>query len=244
MKELWLTIVLLAILGTTVTCVSGEASRKGDAASIELLGFSGDGEYLAYETFGLIEGGPIFWSEIYFINVPENSWAAPPVKWYADNEQVSLGMVRTRVREQADSTMAALKIISDNVGRQYLYNMFTDSGADPHNATFYTGGKLTGQYFEEYRLSLEESVAGSCDDFGEKKMLRLSITNLASNQTAVLQDDKSVPESRGCTLSYRIQEVHIYQTYVIVLINKMTPGWEGRNMRFMCITGVLPRNDQ
>ncbi len=240
-RYLLLTTLLLCGVGNVRQC---QSASLGDAAELEVIGFSEDGKYLAYETFGLIEGGPVYWSQILLIDVERNSWAAPPVQWFAENENISLGQVRDSVRLRADSLLDSFHIVRGNVGRQYVSHLFTDSGVDPHRAQFYTGEKRTGGYFEEYELVLKEFEAGACSEFGAKKKLRLTIKNLMIGRERVLQNDSEVPQSRGCPLAYRIQEVRVFQTRLIVFINVMLPGWEGQSMRFMSVTGMLPRDDQ
>ncbi|EIJ42603.1 putative secreted protein [Beggiatoa alba B18LD] len=54
----------------------------------------------------------------------------------------------------------------------------------------------------------------------------------------ILQADKKIPETRGCPLAYRIQDVYIYNgEYIAVFINIFSPGFEGQNMRYIVVTG-------
>ena len=235
-------ILLILLLGFDAFA-SDLSPARGDEASYSIIGFSEDGRYLAYQTGGMYEGGPVYWSKIFFIDVHHNTWAAPPVSFTGDGEPTTWQAVVDTVRSRADSTLEVLQIVEGNLGRQYVHHMFSDTGVDPHNAQFFTGAKLTGGYFEEYELTLDEKEDGACDDFGPRKKLELFIANLANGEKHLLQRDKRIPTSRGCPLGYRIADVYVHRTNVIVFVNVMTPGWEGRNMRFMCIVGKLPRED-
>lgn len=236
-------LVVLLVLLLGFDAVASDTQLSGDEASYQIIGFSADGRYLAYQTGGMHSGGPVYWSEIYFLDVIHNTWAAPPVSYTGDGEPTTWKDVKDEVRSRADSTLEVLKIVEGNVGRQYVSHLFSDTGVDPHRTRFFTGEKLTGGYFEEYDVILTETVDGSCDDFGSRVKLELAVTNIRSDEKNVLQKDQKVPASRGCPLSYRIADVYVYQTSIIVFLNVMTPGWEGRNMRYMCITGKLPRED-
>lgn len=237
------TLVLLVLL-PGFDAAAHDVSASGDESSYEIIGFSADGRYLAYQTSGMHSGGPVYWSKIYFLDVSHNTWAAPPVGHTGDGEPATWQAVVDEVRTRADSTLKALHIVDGNVGRQYVNHLFSDSGVDPYQVRFFTGEKLTGGYFEEYDVTLKETIDGSCDDFGPRKRLELAVANVGSGKKNVLQRDTNVPASRGCPLGYRIADVYVYQTNVIVFLNVMSPGWEGRNMRFMCVTGALPREDQ
>ncbi len=238
----------LAVFVAALLCVYVSASSvgavAGDAASYEIIGFSKDGRYMAYQTSGLMEAGPTFWSKIFFIDVHHNTWAAAPVSLVADGEQTTYKDVSERVYRMADSSISALGIVHGNTARQYINHLFTDSGVEHHSAKFATGEMYTGGYFEEYELVILETEDGSCDDFGPRVKIELTIKNIASEETTTLQKDNKVPESRGCPLHYRIEDVYVRDSNVIVFVNVMIPGWEGRSMRYMCITGTLPRNDK
>ena len=74
-----------------------------------------------------------------------------------------------------------------------------------------------------------------------------SLTMRQGNRTPfVLQQDKVLPESRGCPFGYRIQDVYIFHGkdtppggYIVVFLNMSVPGFEGGDMRFLAVTGRI-----
>ncbi|AUI67625.1 DUF2259 domain-containing protein [Beggiatoa leptomitoformis] len=63
---------------------------------------------------------------------------------------------------------------------------------------------------------------------------------IENNETTVttLQADQKIPDTRGCPLAYRIQDVYIYNgEYIAVFLNIFSPGFEGQNMRYIVVTG-------
>ena len=61
----------------------------------------------------------------------------------------------------------------------------------------------------------------------------------------ILHEDKSVPASRKCPSSYSLSEAYAYKpakkpAAIAVLVQRFSQGWEGRDRRFIAVTGQLP----
>ena len=61
----------------------------------------------------------------------------------------------------------------------------------------------------------------------------------------MLHEDKSVPESRNCPTSYSLSEVYEYRvkgkpSVIAVLVQRFSQGHEGRDRRFIAVTGQIP----
>jgi predicted secreted protein len=56
----------------------------------------------------------------------------------------------------------------------------------------------------------------------------------------VLQrDGDTVPGSRQCPYGYRIEQVYYYKNRLAVFLNVFGQGFEGPDMRYMAVTGLL-----
>lgn len=213
----------------------------GDAATVNVIGFSSDGSYLAVEQYGMQDGSGFAWSEILFIDVQQNSYAANPEQILGDQEE-TLATVRSAVFRASREKLLELKIETTQLGKRLVHHPLTDQSADPHQITFSSTDPLYGLYYESFELRLTESDSTQrCDYWPDAaiRKLRLTLTD-PEKVVHVLQDDQQVPASRGCALRYRIQDVYLYQASAIaVFINLFSPGFEGENMRFLVITATL-----
>ncbi len=238
------TVPLVAILLIGVSSPFSGAP-PGDAASLRIVGASPDGSYLAYETFGVIDGAPLFYSYITVLDVQHNRWAEKPVRVEV-GETGSLANARSMAREQASDKLRKYNIREHELDNERLHllvnQLFTDVGADPHRVRFSVGTPNIGVYHELYDMDLVQYPAGStCENFGEAKLLELTVGRSDSGASSVLQRDTRLPESRGCALDYRIERVyHVPPRRLVVFLNVMVPGFEGRSMRYMAVSGQLP----
>ncbi len=215
---------------------------RGDAAELNVLGFSPDGQHFAFESYGVIDGGPVPWAQLTVLRIPDNRWVVRPFYEEDASDVLPVDSLRQRVHLRADSVLREIGITSGNTGAHLISHRFTDTGVDPHHAQFAVGMPGVGQYHELYDLVLTETEDGTCENFGPRKRLRLTVQRVGAAVPQVLQADTYVPASRGCPVAYRIAEVYLYrEQYLVVLLNMMVPGFEGRSMRYLAVSGVLDR---
>jgi predicted secreted protein len=82
---------------------------------------------------------------------------------------------------------------------------------------------------------------------GDAKKLKIEVLDLQTKKTKVLQDDKTLPTSRGCVHSYALEDVVVFQpdqssdlaAKVVTLIRIGLPGFEGEDVRYMAVSGSL-----
>lgn len=216
----------------------------GDAATLEFLGFSRDGKYLAFEQYGNQDGSGFPYSEVFFFNVVNNSFVGKPIKHIEMDEGVSLKQTRKKVFNLARSKIQSFGITKDKKVTHVISHPPTDLGADPKNVRFTIWNPLTipgGWTGAGYEISLKEmETSQDCSGYRKGKMLELSLTNHSTNQTKVLQKDTKPPENSDCAYAYRIQDIFIYDSkYIAVFLNVLTTGFEGPNVRFRVVTGIL-----
>ena len=67
----------------------------GDFADRELLGFSRDGAYFAFEEFGVLDGSGIPYSNIYVVEVDKDAWIdGTPIRLKGAEEGADLDRLR------------------------------------------------------------------------------------------------------------------------------------------------------
>ncbi|OUD15580.1 DUF2259 domain-containing protein [Thioflexithrix psekupsensis] len=219
-------------------------TQAGEAAVLNFIGFSQEGQYLAFEQFGTYDGQGGHFSNTYVIDVAKNKYAIKPQLHENVEGHLTLSDFRQSLASLQHTFLAPYQIIPDNKGQQVVGRLFTDIGADRGKVQFSLHPPLAPLMQDTYTVTLEEINAANeadCFGFGEAKRFRLKITHDQTKTTQVLQADRQLPPSRGCALGYRIQDVYIYDNqWVSVFLNLFTLGFEGQSMRYLVVTGRLP----
>lgn len=219
-------------------------TQAGEAAELSFMGFAKDGQHLAFEQYGVMDGSGGYFSYLYLVNVPKNSYAVKPILSEIVETEQTLIEFRREVRSQHIPQLEKYDIFPDNHGQHVISHLFSDVGVDPRQVQFNLRPPLQPLISSTFTVRLEEVSAegeAECFGMGEPKRFTLSVTHDQTNSTEVLQVDKGVPSSRGCPLAYRIQDVYVYnREYIAVFLNMITPGFEGQSMRFLVVTGRLP----
>ncbi len=220
----------------------------GDYATLNFIGFSDDGKYLAFEEYGTQDGSGFPYSNFYFIDVVKNSYAAPSVGKLIEKETAGIDSTRLAAKSAAAANLKKFKIVAGNTGNLVVARLLTDlnvdklsPGGENKNQSVKFTDHLESNYFEnEYELSLKTSeVKIKACDYSYEPVLKfeLSLKDLRKNAGKVLQKDTNLPESRNCPHTYSIQNVYVYGNKIAVFMNVYTIGFEGPDMRFMTVTG-------
>lgn len=217
----------------------------GDAATLNFLGFSKEGKYLAFEQYGVTDGAGAPYVEIFFVDAPKNIYVAKPIK--TDDSKVSSDMLLAAVRKNtlkaAESKLKELEIDpqAENYGERVVARSPHELNAEAKRARFSVPIALGGTATAIYELRLETTKTDTdCEGVGKAEMLTLKLVYPDGKTVQTLQKDKSLPSSRGCPFSYRIQDVYFYnKQYIAVFLSMLLPGFEGQNMRYLVITGKI-----
>jgi len=204
--------------------------HSGDTSTCRIIGFSRNGEYLAFERYGIYDGSGFPYSEIFIVNAIQNSWAITPrILIQGDTGEDDDADPRKKNLNRAAAELARFGIIAGNSGRAIQFEHSADTETDLKRFT------LKGI---SYALRLVEmSTERDCFGFGKAKIFELTLTR--EHRTKTLQRDRALPRSRGCALRYTIDQVYIYRNIIAVFIAVITPGFEGPNIRQLVVTGTL-----
>ena len=77
-------------------CALSSIASAGDFATLNFIGFSKDGRYLAFEEYGTQDGSGFPYSNFYFVDVVKNIFAAKSIIVRLDNEAATERQARTR----------------------------------------------------------------------------------------------------------------------------------------------------
>ena len=229
-----------------ILCLFCLAVRAGDFATLNFIGFSKDGKYLAFEEHGVQDGSGFPYSNIYFVDVAKNSFAAPPVRVRIERETATEPQARAKAKLGAAASIKKFRIIERNRGTLVVSRLLTDLTA------YDSGLKDEGQkinfaemIWSMYRQGNYDLILRSlkvepkeCDySYQPVYKLELELKDNSANSTIVLQKDTTLPASRDCPTRYTIQYVYLYESFIAVFLNTYHIGFEGPDMRFLVITG-------
>ncbi len=239
-RTAFLIILLSAVLFLAAPCFAG------DYATLNVIGFSKDGRYLAFEEYGVQDGSGFPYSNIYFIDVEKNAFAAPRIAVRIDKETADEPAARKRSAALAAKILTRFRIIKGNVGKLVLSHLITDLTFEgsPDKASTVRFAEEIGSMFHrgDYEMSLTKRPIKTkeCEAFGDDtRLLELGLRDLDADTFKFLQKDSSLPESRGCPIDYRLQNIYLYKGFIAVFVGVFNTGFEGPDMRFMAVTGKL-----
>lgn len=231
-----------AFVASCLLAASGGAALAGDFAGRDILGFSANGSRFAFEEFGVQDGSGFPYCNIFVIDTAKDEWVpGSPVRKRIDDETARVATACRSAAEQAAPLIANI----DERGDLLASNPITESGRDPYEITFKRRPALQLDN-PDWKLRLERialpatvSWAGDAKTFGYRLILD------TPEGSRVLHEDKSLPESRGVPLDYRIHDVVIRQPFgqpasLAVIVMVLTKGFEGPDGRYLAVTAQLP----
>ena len=234
-----ISLLISLVLLTLSICFSAQA---GDFAKREIHGFSVDGGLFAFEEYGVQDGSGFPYSNIYVVDTATDQWTAgSPYRIRLDDETKTVFDAREKARILAGTAMKSF----ENRGNVVATNRATELGID--DKRMIANPRLVVPPIDdaiEFRLE-EIPFAGTetCEAFGATKGFRLlKIGTRDGDETIMLHEDTSVPESRNCPLGYALADLVTYypegkSPVFAVLIRMQTVGFEGPDGRYLAVTG-------
>jgi len=230
------------VLGAGMLMSAG-AAVAGDRALAETIGYSQDARYFAFEEFGIQDGSGFAYSHIYVIDLAEDRWVVgTPIIVEADEDTETLKAIRERSREQSMVRLNDLEI--DRPAQIAAYNGDGTPDIDGLSISFgvpgfASPGAVTGAYDVSLEIYAAKSGAPCLDWFGENAMgFSLSIEDYGVVRQ--VHQDRSLPRSRGCPITYRITGVYLpFEatdiSRAVALISVYAYGFEGADRRFVAV---------
>jgi predicted secreted protein len=217
------------------------AARAGDYAYRDILGFSPDGKFFAFEEYGVQDGSGFPYSNIFVIDPAKDGWVdGTPIRRRIDDEATPLTKARSEARAKADPILKKLGV--EPRGLLVVSNPATELSADPYHVRFRLNDFFN---MEERPWSLRltpitaPEPAATCENLGPVKGLKLELTS-PEGETKVIAQDTSIPESRFCPRDYAISDVVAFtadgETTIAVLLSLFRQGFEGPDRRFIAVT--------
>jgi predicted secreted protein len=230
------------LLALSALLLAAGAARAGDRALLDVIGFSPDGRYFAFEEFGVQDGSGFPYSNIYFVDLDRDSWIPDtPVRVRIDDESTRVPQARADAMAEARPILARFEIAWPAETAFLLGDAVTDDGKRAVTGVpYYDAGRAV----EDFALTVETFPTTSpltCEDwFGREPMgMALTLEDPEGTVTEIMRDG-ALPRSRGCPFDYRLYGVFLpfhAQDFsgAVVMVSVYPGGFEGPDRRFIAI---------
>ena len=225
-----------------VLLIGAFPALAGDRAALDLIGYSEDTRYFAFEEFGVLDGSGFPYSSIYIVDLSNDSWVVgTPIKLVAKDENQTLQQVRADVLAEAADEIEEFSIhlpaelvalvgdgAPDNDGTRLR---FGSPGYDP--------GSVSGN--SELQLtSHPTSAIAPCGEWFSIDPLGYELSLADGGSRRLIHRDATLPRSRGCPTGYRLYGVALpfmaqSTEAAVALISVYPGGFEGPDRRFIAV---------
>lgn len=237
----------ILILAFALFGMGATQARAGDAAQINVLGFSADGGIFAFEEYGIQDGSGFPYANRFYIHTATDRFVAgTPIRVRIDDEGATLATARQQARDRGQPIIADAEL-ADNRGITAGWNPITELSADPHRMVIMPRMLVPPMdepvEFRLHEIAMEQPER--CRDLGDIKafgLMRIALN--PDDRTRTIYEDTSVPQSRGCPLGYHIGGVQTFypegeRPVFAVLIAVRSFGFEGPDHRWIAVVGKL-----
>ena len=225
-----------------IMAITAAPALAGDRALLDVIGYSADGKYFAFEEYGIQDGSGFAYSAIYIVDLVADKWMyGSPFRAMATDETMDapLAEIRQEARGKADERLEELAVNQPAEVLILLGDGVAD--ADGKEMTFSNPGWGPPGMTEEgvsFTLALETFPADSPEDcvayMGEKAVGYA----LTFDGDEIHRDGASIPKSRGCPMDYRLYAVVTpFESggHRVAIISSYPFGFEGPDRRFLAV---------
>ena len=221
-------------------------------AERQIIGFSPDAEYFAFEEFGTEDGSGFPYATVFLIDTEADRWLpGTPIRMVVEDSEARVDLAKSRAEELAAAQMRATEVVVGNfvvLASQPL----GEYPEDPRQLSFGMPGiDPLGGPVARYELQLagiHVPTDAECDA-GTESLARgyaLTLYDKETDQVTDLHSDERVPASRGCPIAYTISDVVVPspgEASTLAVLVSVFPerGFEGPDRRFLAVTAHLPR---
>lgn len=214
---------------------------SGDAARLDLIGYSPDGKVFAFEQYGIQDGSGFPYSEIFAIDLESDSFLkGTPVKVRIDLESAELKDARAKARSDFGDKVS-LDFAGDP-GVWLVHNPPTEVRESSNSVTFDLHLDMPGAGLRQ-TLDLVTRIVTPpemCKDFGYDILaFDLKYTPDIDNPAPVMtHQDGALPQSRACPIGYGIAGIVRSEQEdrpILAIIEVQSVGFEGPDRRYIAV---------
>lgn len=238
---------LRALLLSVGLMGSMNMAHAGDAAELNVLGFSNDGAIFAFEEFGIQDGSGFPYANRFYINTATDTYVAgTPIRVRIDREEATTTDVRAQAAAVGQKIVSDVEL-ADHKGYTAASRAITQESADAREFLF-NPRPIFPPIDQRIGFRLETldlpPPAGCSADQPPKGFRLLKLAPDKLSNTHIVHEDKNIPASRNCPTDYRLGSVQTMfkpdgKGYYAVLISVVGMGFEGPDHRWLAVAGAL-----
>ena len=220
-----------------------DGANAGDAANLNILGFSKDGRVFAFEESGVQDGSGFPYANRFYIDTrSDNFLPGTPIRVRLETEQATEAEARRQAKQRGEKIVPQAELDA-NRGYTAAFNPPSELSSDPHRIVASPRPIFpTPDEPAEFRIEeLPFPDAANCPDSEVVGFRVIRVDASGGGASRVLHEDKSVPRSRNCPLGYRIAGLQTFGldglVSYAVLVSVRSQGFEGPDYRWLAVTG-------
>lgn len=206
----------------------------------ELIGYSENGRYLAYETYGLVGPEGLARATVHVLDLIERRWViGSPIEAAASGPGPALAELRRQARDRSRFLIEDLNIQRPAVLAAMVGDGATE--ADPHSLSFGVpqpdGAPVSAAV--QLELAAYNVIASApCANRMEGSPLGFSLHMHSFGQNAAVYADGPLPRSRDCPNQYRLMAVIVPfeatdMAHAVAIVSMRTITAEGTERGFV-----------
>ena len=245
-----------ALAGLMLLAMGAVPASASDGAAFDIIGYSKDGRYFAFEQFGIQDGSGFPYWQVFAIDLEKDAFVeGSPIRVRIDSEEAELSEARAMAAAKADAVLKPLKLTvpAQILAANFSTELETGDGSITFARYYPVRGRvvLDDSYLPVHKLEIERQEAkeselgATCGEpDGPYYALKLTLTDVNLKQSHTIFDEKKVPESRGCPIAYKITAIAGAMgapdtDRLVAIISVFTRGFEGIDERFIAVPFTL-----
>lgn len=233
---------MLVLVSLVQLAFSVTLAAAADASDRAIIGFSRDGSHFAFEEYGMQDGSGFPYADIYIINLKTDKWVkGSPIRVIVREENATAYTARHQALTEAApliekyGTVQPAKLLASNaVGERVT---------SPHKMTFKRFHNVSTLWTVQL-TEIDIEQPGECKPFSPVRGFTLATGIVGKGPAVEVYRDKQLPKSRGCPESYKLADVIAFgeneNAPAVVLVHKLTFGFEGHDARFIAVPIEFP----
>lgn len=221
-----------------------------DGAALNVLGYSPDSRYFAFEQYGVQDGSGFPYWDIFILDTRSNEWVkGSPVRALVESEEARPSAARDKAMAQAAPLLKEraitepAEILAANPATEVVADRASlsfDRWYMPMGASPGPGASPGIRHTLKTEAIPLPHAQGCSADMGENFGYRLTLTDNQTGKSRTLHEDKAIPASRNCPFGYDVSAVVAQSGFpvtdrLVAIIGVYSQGFEGANHRFIAV---------